>query len=89
MKYLFTKWLIDQQLLIQNQLVDSNENGQTTNEVFIDKTVNELTTIIVIKAAYVAIRRTDHIQENMIKKNTVTLRTNDSKSANKYIKKQL
>lgn len=41
---------------------------QTTNDVYIDETVNELTTIIVIKAAYVAIRRTDHIQENMIKK---------------------
>jgi len=42
--------------------------GQTLNEVFIEKTDNKLTTITVIKATYLAIRKTDHIQENMIKK---------------------
>lgn len=39
----------------------------TIKEVFVDKTVNKLTNIIVIKIVYVAIRKLDHIQDKILK----------------------
>lgn len=66
MKYLLTKWLIDHSMSYKiNQLIPMRME-EAINEVFIDKTVNKLITVVVIKAAYLAraIRKPDHIQNN-------------------------